>query len=67
MESLHALTLGNRWFRVESRQTIRLVKADATSNKVKQNLRLGFLQQDNVGIGVTAEDAELLAVCRPVE
>ena len=31
------------------------------------NLGLGFLHQDDVGIGVAAQDAEILSVRRPVK
>ncbi len=34
---------------------------------MNNNLGLGLLQQNDVGIGVAAEDAKTLAIRRPVE
>jgi len=56
-------SLGN--FAESARQARSL--ANSSIGMTEQNLGLGFLQKDDVGIGVAAQDAEILAIRRPVE
>ena len=41
--------------------------ANQATNASGESLGLGFLQKDDVGIGVATQDAETLAIRRPVK